>query len=157
MHVRGTTREIQALIANLAEQSPTFRAMLDRLEHSTVIIYVRAAPLPSAILEGRLGFLTSNRAQPGARLLVIELACRRPLNAQAVTLAHELRHAVEVADAPWVVSPGTLAQYYTQIGMRVPATGGGSAFETLAAREAASRVQRELIVAARTARTTGTR
>jgi len=34
------------------------------------------------------------------RFLVIELGCARPLLSQPATLAHELRHAVEIADAP---------------------------------------------------------
>jgi hypothetical protein len=149
-HVRGTTALLQALIADTAEKSPAFRAMLDRLEASTVIVYVRIAPMPTLTLEGRTAFLKVDTPAPDARLLVVELSCSRPILAQTATLAHELRHAIEIADAPWVVGPKTLEQYYAQIGFRLDSIGGPLRFETVAAREAAARVRRELAARAPT-------
>jgi hypothetical protein len=143
-HVRATTAPLQALIADTAEKSPTFRAMLDRLEASTVIVYVRLATLPTLTLDGRTAFLKVDAPTPGGpRLLVVELSCSRPILAQTATLAHELRHALEIADAPWVVGTATLAQYYAQIGFRLDPS-GPLRFETVAARETAAQVRREL-------------
>ena len=143
-HVRATTRPLQTLIADTAEKSPAFRAMLNRLEASTVIVYVRTASFPTMTLDGRIAFLKVDAPMPSARLLVIELSCSRPIDAQTATLAHELRHALEIADAPWVVGAATLEQYYTQIGFRLDGSGWPKRFETSAAREAAARVTREL-------------
>ena len=143
-HVRGTTAPLQALIADTAERSPAFRAMLDRLEASTVIVYVRVAPLPTLTLDGRTAFLKVDTPTPDARLLVVELSCHRPILAQTATLAHELRHAIEIADAPWVVDPDTLERYYAQIGIRLDPIGQPARFETVAAQQAAARVRREL-------------
>ena len=149
-HVRGTTAALQALIADTAARSPAFRAMLDRLEASTVIVYVRIAPLPTLSLDGRTAFLKVDTPTPDARLLVVELSCSRPILAQTATLAHELRHAIEIADAPWVVDTGTLEQYYAQIGFRLDPSGSPVRFETVAAREAGAQVRRELAARAPT-------
>lgn len=142
--VRATTAALRALIGDTAEKSPAFRAMLDRLEASTVIVYVRMAPLPALTLDGRTAFLKVDTPSPHGRLLVVELSCSRPVLAQTATLAHELRHAIEIADAPWVVDAGTLERYYAQIGFRLDPSGRPVRFETVAAREAAARVRREL-------------
>jgi hypothetical protein len=149
-HVRGTTAALQALIADTAAKSPAFRAMLDRLEASTVIVYVRIAPLPTLSLDGRTAFLKVDTPTPDARLLVVELSCSRPIVAQTATLAHELRHAIEIADAPWVIGAETLERYYAQIGFRLDPDGFPMRFETVAAREAGKQVRRELAARAPT-------
>jgi hypothetical protein len=58
-------------------------------------------------------------------------------------LGHELRHAVEVAGAPWVLDESSLAEEYRRIGF--PSGGrNGAAFESRAAIDAGERVLREL-------------
>jgi hypothetical protein len=151
-HVRATTRQLQALIADTAEKSPAFHALLDRLEASTVIVYVRTAPLPTLMMEGRTAFLKVDAPTPKARLLVVELSCTRPIVAQAATLAHELRHALEIADAPWVVGTETLETYYARIGFRLDSIGSPMRFETMAARDAGLQVRRELAESQQTTR-----
>jgi hypothetical protein len=143
-HVRGTSPAVGRLIAETAEQSPAFQALLDRLEASTVIVYVRTASLPTLSIEGRTAFLKRETPAPDLRILVVELSCSRPLLSQSAILAHELRHALEIADAPWVVDPPTLERYYERIGMRLDSNSWPVRFETMAAREAAAQVRREL-------------
>src|SRR5207249_2099388 len=99
-HIRSESAGLRELIRITAEQSPTVRALIDRLDRSDVVVYVRARPLPSASLDGRIGLLSVTAA---ARYLVIELACPRSMLLQSVTLGHELRHAVEIAEALEVV------------------------------------------------------
>jgi hypothetical protein len=65
-------------------------------------------------------------------------------------LAHELQHAAELADAPWVTNPRTLAAYYRQIGD--DAEGYGHNFETDMAKSITDRVWGELAVSDRTLR-----
>jgi hypothetical protein len=146
-HVRAESPEVRALIADAAERSVTFRALVDGIERSNVIVYVRVRLFNSQMLDGRIGFLGSH---PGVRFLAIELACPRRRELQLTTLAHELQHALEIARAPWVVGPATLAQYYGQIGNEI---GGGTAltFETDAARRTGARVRLELLGGAVTA------
>lgn len=59
----------------------------------------------------------------------------------------ELRHALEIASAPWVVDEPTLSQFYQSIGF--PTSGRAriemfGAFETADALDAGERVHREL-------------
>jgi hypothetical protein len=139
-HVRSESADLLALIQATADQSPTVRALIDRLDRSDVVVYVRARPLPSASIDGRTGLLS---AAAGSRYLVIELACPRSVLVQSVTLAHELHHAVEIADAPEVVSAVTLERFYAEIGEKKGDPGHWT-FETAAARAVGERVRREL-------------
>src|SRR5262245_43729376 len=82
-HVRGTSAAVRGLIAETAEKSPAFRALLDRLEASTVIVYVRTASLPTLLIEGRTAFLRVPTPAPNPRILVVELNCSRPLLSQS--------------------------------------------------------------------------
>ena len=81
---------------------------------------------------------------PNRRFLAIELACPRTVDAQIATLAHELQHVVEIAHAPWVLSPRTLREYYEAIGMEVTAGAPGRMFETRAAAAVGELVRREM-------------
>ena len=133
-HIRSESAGVRDLIRITAAQSPTVRALIDRLDRSDVIVYVRA------LLDGRIGLLSASGA---ARYLVIEIACPRSALVQSVTLAHELHHALEIASAPGVVDAATLARYYAAIGTRDGAP-GRLTFETAGARAVGERVRREL-------------
>jgi len=144
-HVRAESSEMRELIAETALRSPTFRALVDEIDGSDVIVYVRPRLLPSASLEGRIGFVAS---QAGTRFLAIELAVPRGRNEHMATLAHELQHAIEIARAPWVVGPATLARYYSQIGIAIANDPVAATFESEAARAVGARVRREIAVEA---------
>ena len=57
-HVRAESATIGAMIAEAAERSVTFRTLVDRLERSNVIVYVRPAILQSTQLDGRVGWVS---------------------------------------------------------------------------------------------------
>jgi hypothetical protein len=137
--VRAESAYLRALIHHAADESPTVRALVDRLNRSDVVVYVRPARL-SPTLDGRTGLLS---VAGGVRYLVIELACPRSARVQSVTLGHELQHAVEIADAPEVVSARTLERFYSGIGIP-DGDPGRRTFETAAARAVGERVRREL-------------
>src|SRR5690349_621209 len=99
-HVRAESREMRELIAETTLRSPTFRTLVDEIDGSDVIVYVRPRLLASPSLEGRIGIVGS---RAGTRFLAIELAVPRTRNEHMATLAHELQHAIEIARAPWVV------------------------------------------------------
>jgi len=144
-HVRAESVALQALVADARERSATFRQIVDRLDRSDVIVYVRTQRFPLERLEGRIGFVSGAKGPiRGARVLLVELACARPLATQTATLAHELHHATEIADAPAVRDAATLGAYYRRIGEEAVALGEGIAFETRAARETSARVRHEL-------------
>ena len=145
-HVRPESADLRRLIADAADQSVTFRSLLNTIDRSDVIVYVRARLFPTETLEGRIGLLSA----PGqTRFLVIELACPRLRHAHMATLAHELQHAIEIAAVPWVTSAPTLATYYRQIGTPMNADSQSATFETAAARLIGQRVLAELQVATR--------
>jgi hypothetical protein len=143
-HLRTDSAELRSLVADSRERSATFRQLVDRIQQSDLIVYVRAQHFPSPRLEGRIGFVNGATGTTGARILLVEIACPRTVAAQTETLAHELHHAVEIAGAVWVRDPESLEQYYRGIGEAAMPLGEGVAFETRAARETASRVRREI-------------
>jgi hypothetical protein len=111
-HVRGTTAALQALIADTAAKSPAFRAMLDRLEASTVIVYVRIAPLPTLSWMAEPPSSRWTRRHPTR-------ACWSSNSAAAGRSSPRPRRSrtnsgtrIEIADAPWVIGAETLERYY---------------------------------------------
>src|SRR5579872_3238319 len=143
-HIRPEVPELRQLLDDAVLVSPTLRELVDHLERSDVIVYISVRPLPYA-LEGRLGLIG---VAGGTRFLKIELACPRSKILLTATLAHELRHAVEIADAPTVRDAMTLERFYLTIGVR-DGDQGPIMFETAAARTTGDRVRREIRAAER--------
>jgi hypothetical protein len=138
-HIRVLSPCVKTLIEDATTRSSTVRMLVDCIDQSDLIIYVRCVAFKNASLFGRLGFLT---AVVGQRYVVIELRTPEQWNMQVATIAHELQHAVEIADARWVRNQATMAQYYRQHGIRIDA--GPLVFDTEAARTTGLRVRREL-------------
>lgn len=132
---------MKEVIRDAGMASPTFRRLIDRLERSDVIVYVTRHYDMSPGLDGQLTFMS--RAG-GVRYLNVRVAWDRPPRRLVSTLAHELQHAVEIADTPDVIDEDTLALAYTRFGR--PASlnvRSMQAFETPEAIEAGNRVWRE--------------
>ncbi len=146
-HLRVEGTDLRALVADAGARSVTFRRLMDRIEASDLIVYVRPQHFASGRLDGRIGFVTGTSGTTGSRLLLVELACPRTAAAMAETLAHELHHATEIADAPWVRDPTSLEAYYRQIGETGVPLMHGLAFETAGAQATARRVKSELATA----------
>lgn len=139
-HVRPE-HDVRPLVEEAARRSPLIRELIERLEGLDVTVYIRVRSLTSS-LDGRIALLS---AAVGARYLVIELACERTGVTQMATLGHELYHALEIAQEPSVVSPGTLADLYSRIGRQTGADRGLRTFETDAAAAAGSLARRQVI------------
>jgi len=137
-HLRTVDSRLHALIVDGASRSPSFRTLVDRLRRSTVIVYVEARPLPGN-LSGRLTFV--GRGQRW-RYLRIEIECRQSTTSQIAALGHELQHAIEIADAAAAVDQASIRTLYGTIGFATDDT--QRRFESDAARDAGSRVRREL-------------
>jgi hypothetical protein len=137
-HVRTLDSRLRALIVQGARQSPLFRTLIDRLNRSTVIVYVQSRLL-SGNLSGRLTFAGSG--QPW-RYLRIEIECRQTMVDQIAALGHELQHAAEIADAATAVDESSIRALYGTIGFATDSS--QRRFETNAARDAGHRVRREL-------------
>src|SRR6185369_11968114 len=134
---------MRVLIASGLQRSPTFGAIVQRLERSDLIVEVQCAYFRRSSRLGRTALLTT---RPGVRYVLVEVACGLTPAAGLEILGHELRHAVEIASAPSVVDEASLGRLYTQIGFSTcngPGAGHGE-FETEDAREAGDRVHHEL-------------
>jgi hypothetical protein len=141
--VRTTDRRLRRLLDEGARASPTFRALIDRLNASDVVVYVECAGthgLPR--VEGRLLFVAT---AGGFRYVVLQVAWLAPRHRQLAILAHELQHAVEIAETPSIVDASSLAREYVRFGRVSRRPDSGSvAFDTLAAVQAGAQVLREL-------------
>jgi hypothetical protein len=142
--VRTDSQYLRLVVASGIERSPTFRHIVDRLERSDVIVEVQCGIFTGSQRTGRTVLLS---AQPGVRYVLIEVACWAGSAPSVHIIGHELRHALEIADATWVVDGPTLTQLYTTIGFPTPGTMAREAFgefETADALEAGERVHHEL-------------
>jgi len=141
-HVRPQTADARALLADGIARSPALREMVDRLEHSDVIVYIRHRLFVGSQIEGWIAILSAVRGQ---RYLVIEIGCGRTVPDQIGTLGHELHHALEIAGEPSIVDARSLAAFYERIGIRVGGYGSSRTFETLGARQAGLQVRRDAL------------
>lgn len=140
-HVRTSEAPIARLIRQGIAESPYFRSLVERLNATDVIVYVKShSNLPSQI-EGHLQMMGSGG---GRRYVVVALAFGRPEMRTIATLGHELQHALEIAERPQILDSRSMARAFAEFGhsssvMRFP-----EAYETHAAEQAGARVWLEL-------------
>jgi hypothetical protein len=142
--VRTDSRYLRLVVSSGIERSPTFRRIIDGLEQSDVIVEVQCGHFVGSQRAGRTVLLS---AQPNVRYVLVEVACWATAGPSLHMIGHELRHALEIAEATWVVDGPTLSLLYQNIGF---ATRGAAVretfgeFETEDALEAGERVHHEL-------------
>jgi hypothetical protein len=133
-------RIVQAIKEGSA-RSATFKALVDRIEASDVIVYVAINPLIKSSLSGALTWMT--RAGD-YRYVRASIAPDLTFDQTIASVAHELHHAVEVIEDPAVIDEKSLVELYRRIGLPSRAA-GPSGWETLAAQRTGSQVRRELV------------
>lgn len=136
-HIRTMDAAIRKLLKKGVRHSPSFAALVTRLQDSDVYVYVEAVDRLPGALEGRLMMLPMAH---GHRYVRIQIALRAPLEDAVAVLGHELQHAVEVAGAEEVIDQTSMAKLYERIGSR----GGEHVYDTVAAQEMGRTVRREL-------------
>ncbi len=141
-HLRPETPGLRSLTTRAAERSPIVRELIDQLDHSSVIVYLRHRVFGPVTVDGQIGLLSASSTH---RFLVIELACDRSELTQMATLAHELHHALEIAGEPSVVNTPTLIRFYTRVGSALQPMGVKTTFETQGAADTGARVRHELL------------
>jgi len=140
--IRTTDARLRRLLEEGLRTSPTFRTLVARLQASDVVVYLRCDGDFTSSTDGRLTFVST---AGGYRYVVVRMA-RLPRERQIAIMAHELRHAVEIADAPEVVDGHSLAREYKRIGYVNRRTElPGIAFDSQAAVQAGIQVLRELL------------
>ena len=137
--IRAATPRIGKLIDEGVQRSRTFAELVKDLHATNVIVYVEATfGLPPEV-SGRI-LLASVAGEQ--RYLRIQVRATLQRDQLIATVAHELRHALEVAADATVVDEKGFVALYRRIGDAVHAGGG---FDTEAARTAGRRVRDELL------------
>jgi hypothetical protein len=140
-HVRTIDARLHADINDGLARSSLFRELVAKLDASDVIVYAQSDCGMSRRLFGRLAFMG---AGGGRRYLHILISCALTDDQQIAALGHELRHAIEIADAPSVVDTVSLGKQYQRIGFASHGVARGAGFESRAAIDAAHQVWAEL-------------
>jgi hypothetical protein len=122
-------------------RSATFRAIVNRLEAGSLIVYVSLSPTMRSSLAGKLTWMTK---AGGFRYLRATINTEQSFEQMIATLAHELQHALEVSDDDSVIDQRSLLSLYKRIG-RPSVSGISQGWETVAAQETGFQVRRELI------------
>ena len=141
VRLRPQDSRLEAVLKEGAARSATFRALVDRIEASNVIVYVAVNPVMKSNLSGMLTWMTK-----AGDYRYVRASIRQDLtfDQMIATVAHELQHAVEVIEDETVVNEKTLVALYKRIGQQGSATEKAH-WDTTAAQEAGFRVRRELI------------
>jgi len=139
--VRSTERFMISLIREGYDRSSTFGSLVDTLQQSNVIVYVQ----PAVCAGGRIrSCLTSVNGSAAERHIRINVDTRTSHNALIGTIAHELQHAVEIAEHTDVFDAPAARRLYRAIGIGRCRDGLSDECETRSAIAAESRVMEEL-------------
>ncbi len=140
-HIRTTNPFLTAAIQAGVEQSESFRALVDRINDSDIVVHVVSEEQQAPGLGGHVAFAI---AAGGVRYVRISVLPRLSGCELIAILGHELRHVVEIADEPSVVDQASMATFYSAIGAR--RRGERTAmFDTAAAVAAGDRIRREVL------------
>ena len=137
-HVRGATPQINDLIDRGIRSSQTFAALVEELNATDVMVYVSMSRTLPRGLDGRLAFMTT---AGGVRYLHAQILDGLGVDEAIAIAAHELQHALEVAEHPEVRDAAGLGALYERIGDR---SQHPNRFDTPAARQKGRRVRHEL-------------
>jgi hypothetical protein len=141
--VRPQDSRLVELVRAGVARSATFRSLIDRLEAGQVIVYISLSPTLRSSLAGKLTWMT----RAGSfRYVRATLNADQSADQMIATLAHELQHALEVAEDEGVTDQRSLLALYKRIG-RPSYSGLVAAWETDAAQDTGFKVRRELLSA----------
>lgn len=136
--VRGISPKMKELIELGSRRSTTFRSLVHAIDRSDLVVYLEAVRDLPAGLDGRLRFLTT---ASGVRYLHVQVTSGLNVEELIAVAAHELQHALEVAEHPEVRDAAGLAMLYERIG--IPGL-VKNRFDTVAAQSTGKRVRAEL-------------
>ncbi|HEY8536883.1 MAG TPA: hypothetical protein VIL25_10555 [Vicinamibacterales bacterium] len=136
--VRPISREAEALIREGAERSTTIRTMLARIEVSDVIVYVDTQITPRRLVAAWTRFVSSS---PVSRVLRVHVDPTYPRQVRLALLGHELRHVIEIVEAPGIRTVEDMLRHYRTHGVET----GDNQYDTAAAVETGYIVSDELL------------
>jgi hypothetical protein len=134
--VRPVDPKAAAVLAEGQRRSPTVRTLLAAIDGSDLIVYVGTRFLARS---GETEFVTRT---PAARYLRISMNVTETETRLVPWLGHELRHAVEIASDPAIVSAPALESFYRSSGHAVSDHG----YCTDAAQQVTGIVRQEMLL-----------
>jgi hypothetical protein len=138
-HVRATDSRILTVIDAGISGSATFRGLVAILNESDVIVYVE----PNLTRQTLGGYLAHNIVAQGRfRYLRIAVEIAGSERRLVSLLAHELQHAVEVAQTPEARDPKSLEQLFKRLAIPF-GCGSTTCSETQAAKDIEHSVKRD--------------
>jgi hypothetical protein len=141
LRIRTTEPIVLAIIQEGRRRSPTFAALVERVERSDAFVYVvRAHTLP----HGMEGCLVHEGSPAAARYLRVQPKMGTPRELLIMVLAHELQHVREVLDAEITIDQAAMNALFKRIGIPQRGTDSGEQYETTAAQAVMAKVNREL-------------
>jgi len=141
--LRPMDPQLRRVVQAGREQSPSFRAIVDRLAATDVVVYVQCARRRSH-LEGELQYMGT---VGGIRYVLVRLSWQLTTSRKIAILGHELQHALEIAERSAIVDSTTLARAYEQFGVARRA-GSRVDFDTAAAIGTGRTIWREVTLRA---------
>jgi hypothetical protein len=137
--LRAASPLVGTLIRDGIRRSRTFADLVNELHRTNVIIYVESSMGLPVDVAGRILFASVAGDQ---RYLRVQVRATLGRDQAIAVIAHELRHALEVAAEGSIISDKSLEAFYRRIGDS-PHAGGG--YDTEAARVVQRAVRNELI------------
>ena len=137
-HVRSDSAAIVALIERASDGSATFRRLVDSANASNGIVYVQEGDC----LDGAHACFIAVTMAGSSRALWVRVSMKMHDADWDVmgSIAHELRHTLEVLAVPSVTSTPSMQMFYRQVGFHGSARG----YETQAAVDVGNTVRSEV-------------
>src|SRR6188474_2385729 len=135
--LRPQDTRVAQVLKEGAARSATFRALVNRIEASNVIVYIAVTPIMKSTLSGALTWMT--RAGD-FRYVRASISTDLAFDQMIASVAHELQHAVEVIEDESVIDERSLVTMYKKIGQPSRAA-GPSGWETLQAQRTGTQVR----------------
>lgn len=135
-HVRSDSPVIATAIQDAVDRSATFRKLIEIIDASDSFVFVSAGQC----LHGVHACFVSVRTGGSHRFMFVTIDPAERGYELMRSLGHELRHTVEVIDAPSVRSDAEKYFFYERIGRRSV----GGTRETMAAQDAGNAVASEI-------------
>jgi hypothetical protein len=137
--VRPLNDQAAALVTEAKQKSATVRDLLKALENGDVVAYVQVVPAKEGAPTSTLQFVGASHT---VRFILVQVAeCKTPCR-KIELLGHELQHAADVAQSPWVTDDGRLQAMLALTGW--VDKGSARGYETPAAMRAERLVRRDV-------------
>jgi hypothetical protein len=140
IRIRPESSLLRTVVAAAFDRSAIFRSLIDRIDHSDVVVHLTCEQFSSPTLNGRTVLVA---ATPFVRYLRVQIRCHQPTQLLVGIVAHELQHVVEIASTPRVIDDRSFGALYRTIGFATDEGDRVEQFETTAAQTVGARVQAE--------------